>query len=121
MLQDNITGQKTRERIINKPNYCWLPLLQGGTNESQMLQMWKLWLNKPLAMSIEGIPKKIPETYGNSIGDCPIIIAKILVIPEAIWVAMHLGMSNIIVESDFQVAIKSIHGQSHILSRLTTW
>lgn len=57
---------------------------------------------------MERVPK-ITETYGNSIGDCPIVITKILTIQEAIRAVMHLAMPDI-GENDSHVAIKFILG-----------
>lgn len=42
------------------------------------------------------------------IGDCPVVIAEVLAIQEAIIAAVQMNMTNIIVESYSQVVILSI-------------
>lgn len=41
----------------------------------------------------------------KAIGDVPIIVEETMVIREAIRMATHLHLENIIVESDLQIAI----------------
>lgn len=81
--------------------------------------MIKVWNEKTLEnIVVEGREKINFYSLEKSIGDCPILLVETIAIRETLQMMVHITLSNVIIGSDFQIAIQSIEDRIKISNHI---